>query len=226
MRTPTLRKLALAGLLSIGFTAQSHAQGGFWGGDDVTPSLVVAATQIEIDVPMPVSAGNLELMLAQAGNGGALSDLKQQAIRTYTQHLHSELATELHEYLDDEKVPLVQADGALTLQNNLNLKVIKHLAGIKPKADYDLEQGNVTLNGEFRYVLSNRSGTALREQRINIDELRISEKYLARVYHDGRTGDDNTEEAIKKALSELVEQLVESMEENLEADRLRELAAL
>lgn len=226
MRTPTLRKLALAGLLSIGFTAQTHAQGGFWGGDATTPSLVIAATQIQIDVPMPVSSGDLQLLLAQAGKGGALADLKQQAIRTYTQHLHSELATELHEYLEDEEVPLVQTDGELTLQNSLSLKVIKHLAGMKPKADYDLEQGNVTLNGEFRYVLSNRSGTALREQRIDIDELKISEKYLARTYHDSRAGEDNTEEAIKKALSELVEQLVASMEDNLEADQLRELATL
>lgn len=226
MRTSTFRRLAFAGLLTFGFTTETQAQGGFWGSDEHTPSLVIAAAQVQIDVPMPVSSGNLQLMLAQAGKGGGLADLKQQAIRTYTQHLHSELARELHDFLEDEEVPLVQEDGVLNLQNSLNLKVIKHLAGMKPKGDYDLEQGNVTLNGEFRYVLSNRSGTALREQRISIDELKISKKYLSRIYTDGRESEDNTEEAIKKALSELVEKLVESMEENLEADQLREMAAL
>lgn len=226
MRTSTLRRLALAGLLSISFTAHTQAQSGFWGSGEHTPSLVIAPAQIQIDVPMPVSSGNLELMLAQAGSGGGLADLKQQAIRTYTQHLHSELARELYEYLDDEEVPLVQENGVLNLHNTLNLRVIKHLAGMKPKGDYDLEQGNVAIKGEFRYALSNRNGAPLREQQISIDDMKISRKYLTRIYHDGRESDDNTEEAIKKALSEMVERLVESMEENLEADQLREMAAL
>ncbi|WP_105102521.1 hypothetical protein [Microbulbifer pacificus] len=226
MRTSTIRRLALAGLLTIGFTTQAQAQGGFWGGDEHIPSLVIAPSQIQIDVPMPVSSGNLQLMLAQAGDGGGLAGLKQQAVRNYTQHLHSELARELYEYLEDEDVPLVKEDGVLNLQNSLDLKVIKHLAGMKAKGDYDLEQGNVALSGEFRYTLTNRGGVALREQRIKIDDLKITRKYLTRIYMDGRESEDNTEEAIKKALSELVEKLVESMEDNLEADQLREMAAL
>ena len=232
MRTSKFRKLALAGLLSIsaigsiGLSAQVHAQSGFWGSDEQIPSLNITPASIAIDVPMPVSSGDLQLMLAQATSGGGLADMKQEAIRTYTQHLHSELARLLDEYLEDEDVPLVQQDGVLSLQNSLNLKVIKHLSAIKPKKDYDVEQGNVTLTGEFSYQLQNRSGTALREQRITIDDLKISAKYLIRTYHDGRTGDNDTEEAIKKALTELVEELVESMEDNLEADQLKEMAAL
>ncbi|WP_299593950.1 hypothetical protein [uncultured Microbulbifer sp.] len=224
MRTSKFRRLALAGLLGIGLSTQAAAQ--LWGGDEHTPSLVVAPTSIQIDVPMPVSSGNLQLMLAQATTGGGLAELKQQAVRNYTQHLHSELARELYEYLDDEEIPLVEQDGVLNLHNTLELKVIKHLNTMKPKDDYDLERGNVALSGEFRYTLKNRSGTALREQRINIDDLKIQEQYLVRSYYDGRSGDDDTEEAIKKALSELVEELVESMEDNLEADQLRDMASL
>lgn len=224
MRKSTFRQLALAGLVTFGLSAQTAAQ--IWGGDEHTPSLVIAPTDIEIDVPMPVSSGNLQLLLAQATSGGGLAELKQQAVRNYTQHLHSELARELYEYLDDEEVPLVEKDGVLSLQNAIELKVIKHLSAMKPKGDHDLEQGKVALNGEFRYTLKNRNGTALREQRIDINELDIQEKYLVRTYHDGRASDDNTEEAIKKALSELVEELVEAMEDNLEADELREMAAL
>lgn len=226
MRTPELRRLALAGLFAIGLSAPAAAQNSFWGGDESTPSLVIAPTTIQIDVPMPVSSGNLQLMLAQASKGGGLADLKQKAVRNYTQHLHSELARELYELLEDEEVPLVQEDGLLSLQNDLKLKVIKHLSAMKPKKDYDLEQGNMALTGEFRYILKNRAGTALREHQIDIDELKIASKYSVRSYHDGRSGKDNTEEAIKKALSELVEELVESMEDNLEADQLREMAAL
>lgn len=224
MRTSKLRRLALAGLLGIGMCAQANAQ--FWGGDEHTPSLVIAPSNIQLDVPMPVSSGNLQLMLAQATSGGGLAELKQQAVRNYTQHLHSEFARELYEHLEDEKVPLVESEGVLTLQNALDLKVIKHLSSMKPKGDYDIEQGEVALSGEFRYTLSNRGGTPLREQRIDISELDIQEKYLVRTYHDGRDTEDNTEEAIKDALSELAEALLEVMEDNLEADQLREMASL
>ena len=224
MRTIKLRRLAISGLLGIGVSVQAAAQ--FWSGDEHTPSLVVTPTNIQIDVPMPVSSGNLQLMLAQATSGGGLAELKQQAVRTYTQHLQSELARELYEHLDDEEVPVVEKNGVLSLQNTIDLKVIKHLSAMKPKGDYDLEQGKVGLSGEFSYTLKNRSGTALREQRVNIDDLNIREKYLVRTYHDGRASEDNTEEAIKEALSELVEELMEAMEENLEADQLREMAAL
>ena len=224
MRTSKLCRLALAGLLGIGVCAQASAQ--FWSGDEHTPSLVIAPSNIQIDVPMPVSSGNLQLMLAQAASGGGLAELKQQAVRNYTQHLHGEFARELYEFLEDEKVPLVESDGVLNLQNAVDLKVIKHLTSMKPKGNYDIEQGNVALSGEFRYTFSNRTGTALREQRINISELDIQEKYLVRTYHDGRASEDNTEEAIKDALSELAEALLEAMEDNLEADQLREMASI
>ena len=228
MRTSKLRRLVFTGLLGIGMgigtSAQALAQ--LWGSDEHTPSLVIVPASIQIDVPMPVSSGNLQLMLAQATSGGGLAELKQQAVRNYTQHLHSELARELYEYLDDEEVPVVESQGVLSLENALDLKVIKHLSAMKPKGEYDIEQGKVALSGEFRYTLKNRGGTALREQRVNVDDLDIQEKYLVRTYHDGRPGEDDTEEAIKKALSELVEELVEAMEDNLEADQLRDMAAL
>ncbi|WP_295802584.1 hypothetical protein [uncultured Microbulbifer sp.] len=225
MRTFKIGSLALAGLLSTA-SLPSVAQSGFWGNDEATPSLAIAPAELKIDVPMPVSSGNLQLMLAQAANGGSLADLKQEAVRKYTQHLHSELARELHEFLDDEEVPLVQQDGVLRLRNNLDLKVIKHLSAMKPKDNYDLEQGNVSLTGEFRFVLSNQSGTALREQRISIDELKINRKYRVKTPRDGSASEDNTEEAINQALTDMVEELVKEMEDYLEADSLREIASI
>ncbi|WP_043319919.1 hypothetical protein [Microbulbifer sp. HZ11] len=226
MRTQGLRRLFAAGMVSLALSTSTSAQDSFWGGDDHTPSLAIAATEIQLDVPMPVSSGDMQLMLALAGNGGGLADLKKEAIRNYTQHIHSELARVLYGYLEDEEVPLVAENGLLQLQNKLNLKVIKHLSAMKPKGDHDLEQGNVTLKGEFRYILSNRSGTALREQRVSIDDMKITEKYRVRTYHDNRAGEDTTEAAIKEALTEMVEELVEAMEDNLEADELRDMAAL
>ena len=226
MRTQGFRRLLAVGVCSLVLSTSTAAQDSFWGGDDHTPSLAIGPTAIQLDVPMPVSSGNMQLMLALAANGGGLADLKQEAIRNYTQHIHSELARVLYEYLEDEEVPLVAENGFLKLHNSIDLKVIKHLSALKPKNDYDLEQGDVTLSGEFHYTLSNRQGTALREQRISIDDLKIREKYLARTYHDSRPPEDNTETAIKKALTEMVEELVEAMEDNLEADALRDMAAL
>lgn len=225
MKTLNLGSLALASLLSIS-SLPAFAQGGFWGSDEAIPSLTITPAQLNIDVPMPVSSGNLQLMLAQAGKGGGLAELKQAAVRKYTQHMHSELARELYAYLNDEEVPLVKDEGVLLLGNRLELKVIKHLSGMKPRGNYDLEQGEVALTGEFRFVLSKRSGTALREQRISVDELKIAKKYQVKTPHDGSAGEDTTEQAIKAALTELVEELVEEMEEYLEADQLRELASL
>lgn len=224
MRTHGIRRLVAAGIVSLALSTNTNAQNSFWGGDDHTPSLAIVPTEIQLDVPMPV--GDMQLMLALASNGGGLADLKQDAIRNYTQHIHSEMARVLYEYLDDEKVPLVAENGLLQLQNNLNLKVIKHLSAMKPRGDHDLEQGTVTLQGEFRYILSNRSGTALREQRITIGDMNINEKYQVRTYHDNRASEDSTEAAIKQALTEMVEELVEAMEDNLEADELRDMAAL
>ncbi|WP_226664132.1 hypothetical protein [Microbulbifer aggregans] len=225
MNTFKIRSLALAGLLSA-VSAPGMAQGGLWGGDEANPSMTIAPAQLKIDVPMPVSSGNLQLMLAQATNGGGLADLKQEAVRKYTQYLHSEFGRELDEMLEDEDVPLVSEDGVLNLQNNLQLKVIKHLGGMAPRGSYDLEKGTIQLTGEFSYTLSNRTGSALREQSIDLEELKIKTKYLVRTPHDGSAADDNTEEAIKKALSEMVEELVERMEESLDAEHLRVLAAL
>ncbi|WGL15456.1 hypothetical protein PVT68_11820 [Microbulbifer bruguierae] len=223
MRALAIRGLAFAGLLTI--TSATQAQSSFWGGNDQVPSLNIAPATLRIDVPMPVSGDDLQLMLAQAANGGGLADLKQEAVRTYTQHLQGELTRLLHDHLEDERIPLVKQEGVLTLQNDLKLKVIKHLSAMKPKGDYDLEQGNVALSGEFHYLLKHNDGTTLQEKHIALRDLGITSKYRVRNYRDGRTNDDNTEEAIKDALSKLAEELMESLEDDLEADKLREIAA-
>ncbi|MFV8782981.1 hypothetical protein ACNKU7_11205 [Microbulbifer sp. SA54] len=225
MNTFKIRNLALAGLLSAA-SVSSMAQSGLWGGDDANLSMTIAPAELKIDVPMPVSSGNLQVMLAQATNDGGLADLKQEAVRKYSQHIHSELGRELSDLLEGEDVLLVQDSGALKLQNSLDVKVIKHLGGMAPRGNYDLEKGTIQVTGEFRYTLSNKAGSSLREQRINLEDLKVKSKYLVRTPHDGSAADDNTEEAIREALSEMVEELVEQMEESLDADNLKALAAL
>nr|WP_010132112.1 hypothetical protein [Microbulbifer agarilyticus] len=229
MRNQAIRRLLAAGLCSLALATttldQAIAQESFWGGSDHVPSLVITPGKIAIDVPMPVS-GDMQLMLAMAGNGGGLAELKQKAVRSYTQHIHGEFARVLYEYLEDEEVPLVKENGLLNLENNIQIRVVKHLNSIKPGKEFDTERGLVALSGEFRFTLAGRNGNTLREQRIDIGKLKITEKYRVRSHLDGRATEDNTEEAIKDALTEMVEELVERMEDHLEADALRDLASV
>ncbi|GAB2514814.1 hypothetical protein [Microbulbifer agarilyticus] len=229
MRNRGIRRLLAAGLCSLALSTttvdQAIAQESFWGGSDHVPSLVITPGKIEIDVPMPVS-GDMQLMLAMASNGGGLAELKQKAVRSYTQHIHSEFARVLYEYLEDEEVPLVKENGLLNLENNIQIRVVKHLSSMKPGKDYDTERGNIALSGEFRFTLAGRNGNTLREQRVDIGKLKITEKYRVRSYLDGRATEDNTQEAIENALTEMVEELVERMEDHLEADALSDLVSV
>jgi hypothetical protein len=219
------RNLALASLLAFSFS--THAQTSFWGsGEDATPSLSIAAAEITIDIPMSLNTGNLEQLLAQASSGSGLSELKAAEVRKYTQHLHSEFASQLIEYFNDEQVPLLQENAALQLRNALSIKVIKNLSALKPRKEFDLEQGTVVLSGEFQYQLRNRAGSALREQRVDIGKLKIKENYRVKTPHDGSAAEDDTEQAIKRALTEMSENILKEIEDNLEADKLREMAAL
>ncbi|WP_288131948.1 hypothetical protein [Microbulbifer sp.] len=227
MRIFQRRSVAVAaGVLCLSLQPLSALAQGFWGGDESAPSLNIAATEITLDIPVSISTTNLQLLLAQASNGGGLSEIKQQAVRKYTQHLHSELARELEAHFDDEDIPLVQDDGILELGNSLDIKVIKHLVRMQSKGGYDIEEGVVVIAGEFRYQLSNRAGNNLREHHIDVDELEISSKYRIRTRRNSGDSDDNTGEAIERALSALVEELMDAMEDNLEADQLRAMAEL
>jgi hypothetical protein len=217
------RSLALAGLLA--FSCASHALQGFFGsGESDAPSLSIASTEIAMDVPVPMQGENLALLLAQAGQGGGLSELKESSVRKFSDYLRGELDTQLREHFDDEAVPLVEQKGFFTLRNFLDITVSKQLTDLRNASSYELERGTVELSGDFHYRLENVAGEAVREQRVDIAELRVREKYRVKTATDDAKSEDNTDEAIERALAQLVKRLLNRIEDNLEADELRKMA--
>jgi len=218
--------LALAVPLIFSFSsAASGQEGGFLGlgGESRNPSLHIAPAEIELDVPMPVNSTSLALLLAQAGKGGNLSSMKDAALDKYRQHLQSELQAQLRDFFAGEEIPLVEREGLLSLQNRLQVKVVKHFSDLQTKGGYDLERGAVALSGSFHYRLGNFAGDTLREESLDIAKLKVRRKYLVKTPKGGGAAEDTTEEAIKLALSEMVERILDEIEDDLEADELRDL---
>lgn len=214
-RTPALACLAL--LLAIG-AAEARERSAH-----PLPSLRIAPAEIALDIPLPVS-GDLELLLAQAGQGLSLSALKEEALQRYRAHLQRELALQLHRFFEREQVPLVDYNPALALHQTLEITVTKHLNRMQSRRGFDLERGSVELRGEFRYQLRSVSGGALREEQIDITQLRLREPYEVKTPKDGGPVEDDTPEAIERTLSQLAVLLLERMEQNLRADQLSLLA--
>lgn len=214
--------LIVAGLMT--FSCAAAAQSGFLG-DGQTPTLHVTSADIAMDVPMPVSGANLSLLLADAGSGSSLSELKEAALQKYRRHLQGELSLQLNTFFADEEVPLVAREGQLTLQNRLDIKVIKHFSNLQRDGDYDLERGTVQLEGHFYYRLRDLSGRTLRERNLDIASLDVREAYRVRTSRSGETAEDNTEEAIKRALAAMVEEILDRIDGELDAGELEDLAA-
>ncbi|WP_377518833.1 hypothetical protein [Microbulbifer taiwanensis] len=221
----TTHGLALAGLLLFSTGSIVHAQGGFLGigGDEQNPSLHITPTEIQLDVPMPVNSANLALLLAQAGEGGGLSAMKEAALSKYRQHLEQALGAQLREFFIEEEIPLVDTEGLLTLQNRLEITVVKHFSDLRAGDTYDLERGTIELSGNFHYQIRSLADRALRERSLDITELKIREKYLVKSPKNGDSAEDTTEDAIKLALSKMVEEVLEEIEDDLEAGELRDL---
>lgn len=217
----------VTGLLFLFVHAAAQADDGFFGfggGDEHTPSLTLRPADIALDVPTPAQGEDLTLLLAQAGSGNGLSAIKEKAARKFTAELQRVLYTHLQAFFDDEEVPLVQQNGFLTLHNFLDISVSKQLNNLQTSGDTEVEQGYVELSGDFHYRLDNTAGTALREQRIDIADLRVREKYQVKRSATG-TATDTTDAAISRALEKMVKRLVDRVEDQLDADTLRELAA-
>lgn len=213
----TTRGLALAGLLIFSFASAVQSQ-------EQKPSLSISPPEIALDIPMPVQGGDLALLLAQASQGNSLSQLKEAAVLRYKQHLERELTQQLREFFTDEEIPLVEQRGLLSLRNTLDLTVVKHFNDLQSKGDYELERGTVELSGSFRYRLEHFSGSAVREQQVDIADLKIREKYRVLTPKDGGETENTTGQAIERALSEMVEELLERIEDDLEADELQSFA--
>lgn len=216
----TAHGLIVAGLLT--FSSATAAQAGFSGGEQ-NPTLRIAPAEIAMDVPMPVNGANLTVLLAQAGNGASLSDLKEAALQKYRRHLRDRLSLQLNAFFTDEEVPLVAREGLLTLQNRLDIKVIKHLSNLKKEGDYELERGTVELEGRYHYRLRDVAGRTLREYSLDIADLGVQEEYRVRTPRSGGTAEDNTEEAIKLALSGMVEEILGEIDGELDAGELEDL---
>ncbi|MBB3061616.1 hypothetical protein [Microbulbifer rhizosphaerae] len=213
----TTRGLALAGLLTFSFASAVQAE-------EQKPNLSIFPPEITMDIPVPVQGGDLALLLAQASQGNSLSQLKEAAILRYKQHLERELAQQLQEFFTDEEILLVDRQGLLSLRNTLDITVIKHFSSLQSKGDHELEKGTVELSGDYRYRLEHISGSAMREQQVNISKLKIREKYQVVTPNDGGEIENTTDRAIERALSELVEELMERIEDDLEADELESFA--
>ena len=228
MNKHTLRGLALCGLLSFGLQNPVAAQEGFlgFGGSKDTPSVTLATTEITMDVPTPVQGNDLALLLAQASGSGGLSELKQQSAQKFSNYLRQELTTALGDFFADEDVPVVKQGGFLNLFNFAHVSISKQLNDLKSSGDYELERGTLKLSGEFRYRLDNLAGTSLREQRIDLADLRVRENYKVKTPHGDGEIEDTTDAAIEEALAEMVERIIDRIEDQLEADELRRLAAI
>lgn len=228
MHYPPLNRLMQVGLLTLCVNSAALAQGGFLGigGDKQIPSVTLAPAEVAVDVPTPVQGNNLALLLAQAGSGNGLSALKEEAGRQFSIRLQRELHGQLEELLADEGVPLVQQNGQLTLYSFFDVSVSKQLSDLKNSGKYELERGTLTLSGDFHYRLQNAAGTTAHEQRIDIAELRVKEKYRVKTPLGGGEVDDTTDAAIEEALVEMVERVLDRIEDELEPEQLRALAAL
>lgn len=223
-----VRRLIQVGLLFLCLNSSALAQGGFlgFGGDEKPPSLTLAPAEIAVDVPTPVQGNDLALLLAQAGSGNSLSALKEEAARKFSAHLQREWHDRLQEFFVDEGVPLVQRDGFLTLHSFLDISVSKQLTDLKSSGSFEVERGTLELSGDFHYQLKNPAGAVLQDQRLDIADLRVREKYQVKTSLAGGGIEDSTDVAIERALAEMVQRLLDRIEDQLEADQLRELAAL
>lgn len=221
----TKRGLTLTGLLLFSTALAAQPQGRFlgFGGDDENPSLKIHPAEISIDVPMPVNSGSLAVLLAQAGEGGNLRSLKEAALRKYHLHLGIVLNARLQAFFTEEEIPLVEREGLLSLNNQLQVTVVKHFNDLQSVDGYDLERGTVEVAGKFHYELRNFNDRVLRERSLDLADFKVREKYQVKTAGDGSTAEDSTEEAIKLALSELVDEILDEIEDDLEADELRDL---
>ncbi|KUJ83952.1 hypothetical protein AWR36_009080 [Microbulbifer flavimaris] len=217
------RRLAMAGLLFVS-TTSAQAQGFLGMGDDTpTPSVSLQSPSINLNIPMPVNSANLTLLLAQAGDGGSLTALKEAKLRRYRQHLQVALGSELRQFFLDEEVPLVEGRGQLSLGTDFRLTVVKQLGDMRSEGGVDLEQGNMEMSGTFTYRLIDAGGRTLQEESLDIDRLRLREKYLVRVQRGGNQVEDTTDQAILNLLSTLSGKVLARIDGDLEADELRDL---
>ncbi|WP_226664134.1 hypothetical protein [Microbulbifer aggregans] len=227
MNTSHVRGIFLAGLLlSSSIASQSTlAQGlfGRGGEEPPVPHITLARAEIALEIPTPLQGNDFDALLAQATAGSGASAAKEAATRRHTDHLRQTLETQLRAFFADEEVPLIADNTALTLHNFIDVVVVKQLSGLKSTSEYELERGNLSINGEFRFRVHAPSGQVLHEKRLDLADLYLKEKYEIKSPADGSSSEDNTDEKLDKLLAQLVDRLLAKIDNDLEADSLREL---
>lgn len=226
MNTSLKHFTALAGLLllSASLAPSAWAQGLFGGNDSPVPHITLARTEITADIPTPLQGNDFDALLAQATSSKGLSATKNAAIRAFSDQLRHKLDRSLREFFIDEEVPLVTDRYALTLHSVIDISVDKQLNGLKTKNDYEIERGNLSASGDYRFHLKDPSGRILKEKRLDIADLRLKGKYQIKTPLRGGVNEDNTDEQLQKMLDQLVVRILKRIEDDLEAGSLRELS--
>ncbi|WP_237067902.1 hypothetical protein [Microbulbifer guangxiensis] len=218
------RGLAMAGLLLVSTIHTAQAQGFLGiGGDDNNPSLSLPPASIALNIPMPVNSANLTLLLAQAGEGGSLTALKDAKLQRYSQHLQTAFDSELRQFFLDEEVPLVDGRGRLSLVTDFDLTVVKQLGAMRTEGDIDLERGHVEISGSFSYRITDPGGRPLHEDSLDLKRLKLREPYQVSAQRGGSQVQDTTDQAILNLLSDLAGRVIARIDGDIEADELREL---
>ncbi|GAA5524690.1 hypothetical protein Maes01_01247 [Microbulbifer aestuariivivens] len=222
----TFGGLAIASLLFVSMVPSTQAQGFFGiGKDEPLPSVSLPPANVTLEIPMPVNSANLSLLLAQAGEGGSLTALKQEKVERYRQHLQTMINRRLRQFFFDEEVPLADQRGQLSVQTHFRLTIVKQLSGMRRDGDFDVERGNMEVSGRFHYRVADTEGRPLREDSLDIDRLKLREPYQVRAQQNGEQLEDSTDQAILNLLSTLTDKVLSTIDDDIEADELQELLA-
>ncbi|WP_226703402.1 hypothetical protein [Microbulbifer elongatus] len=213
--------LALIGLL---LATPGWAQGLFGGSDTPAPHITLAHTEITAEIPTPLEGNDFDALLAQATSDEGLSATREKAISAFSDQLRAKLNFALREFFTDEDVPLITDNSSLTLHNSIDISVVKQLSGLKNSGSYEVERGNLTASGSYGFRLNAPDGRVLKEQRLDIAELRLKGKYQIKTPLGNGEAEDNTNEQLQKMVDQLVVRIIDRVEDDLEADSLRELS--
>ncbi|MBN8429639.1 hypothetical protein JF535_02120 [Microbulbifer salipaludis] len=210
-------------LISLLFTAQCYAQGLFGGSDTPAPHITLAHTRIAADIPTPLQGNDFDALLAQATSAEGLSATREKAITAFSDQLRTKLEAALREFFVDEEVPLVTDNTSLTLQNSINISIVKQLSGLKNRSGYEVERGNLSASGDYQFSLNAPNGEVLAEKRLDIADLRLKGSYQIKTPLGAGEAEDSTDAQLEKMIDTLVGRIIDRIEDDLEADSLRDL---
>lgn len=224
MEDPLNRYIKLtAALIGLLLATPGWGQGLFGGSEAPVPSITLARAEITADIPTPLAGNDFDSLLAQATSGKGLSATREKAIEAFSAQLRTKLDLALREFFSDEEVPLITDNDSLTLHNSINISVVKQLSGLKNSGSHEVERGNLSASGHYKFQLNAPDGKVLKEKLLDLADLRLKGKYQIKTPLGSGEAEDNTEEQLQEMADTLVERIVDRIEDDLEADSLRDL---